>query len=249
MLERSCSPRRHGKDYEDTIEEKNDIEERKFLNGEETIEENNDIEEHSILNGEERIEENNDIEERNFLTSSEEFSEQRVEIITGDKPNTQWLLVDDRYFCHLKTKSQREDVAQYGWECKQRRVQNCPYKISTRITKEGGPHEIVDKYNLDRHLSRPPGRRPRECRTHLCYQDPLDAMSKKFRSAVKKTMANDIHAKYSRVYDKEKADILNGISDPAFRERVAQHLPEKKSLRSAAHIARRGPQPPMHRSF
>ena len=93
MLERSCSPRRHDEDQNDEIYEN-------------TIEENNDIEEHCLHNDEGTIDKNNDIN----LISSEEFSEHRVEIMTGDKPNSQWLLVDDHYFCHLKTKSEQEDV-------------------------------------------------------------------------------------------------------------------------------------------
>ena len=172
------------------------------------------------------ISEEEEQEEPSFLVSNEDISSNKIEVLNGDKKNSVWLLVDDHYICHMKQKG--EDGTQYFWECKQRRVSKCPYKISTRLTV-GGPHEIEYMYSADR---------------HTCYQDPVDALRQKFRSAIKTALSNDIHAKYGRVYAKEKIDLLNSITDPDFRERVCLRLPKESSLGSAANHARRVPTAP-----
>ena len=126
---------------EGTIEDNLEIEKPSFLIRSE------EFSEHRVEivtdNNEGTIEENSEIEEPSFTISSEEFSEHRVEIVSGDKRNSLWLLVGDHYLCHLKTRSEQEDSAQYLWECKQRCVQKCPYKISTRVIMAGGPHQDI----------------------------------------------------------------------------------------------------------
>ena len=120
---------------------------------------------------EEEITEEEQEEQPSFLVSSEEIVNHNIEVLNGDKKNSVWLLVDDHYICHMKQKG--EDGTQFFWECKQRRVSKCPYKISTRLTV-GGPHEIEWMYSADR---------------HTCYQDPVDALRQKFRSAIKTALS------------------------------------------------------------
>ena len=54
-------------------------------------------------------EDEDEIEDLSYLIISEELNDHKIEILNGDKKNSHWLLVDDHYICHLKTKSETEE--------------------------------------------------------------------------------------------------------------------------------------------
>ena len=58
-----------------------------------------------------------DIEEESFLVEQDELHQQRIELLPGDTKNSQWLLVDNQYICHLKIKS--KENSEFFWECKE----------------------------------------------------------------------------------------------------------------------------------
>ena len=162
-----------------------------------------------------------------FLVAESDFADHTVEEILGDKKNTKWLLVDNQYICHKHSKSIDDEIT--FWECKFRRSEKCPFKMATETLETGGPHTITYMYKPE---------------THICFQDPLDAMRQKFRSTIKTTMANNFKAKYSEVYSRTKMEVINAINDPDLKERVRHNLPTEKSLRSAAHNAKNLPTAP-----
>ena len=101
--------------------------------------------------------------------------------------------MNDHHICHLKSKNL--DSGSHIWECKFRRTQKCPFKVSTLII-DGGPHEIEWSYNPT---------------YHSCYQDPMDSYRQKFKNVVKNELSNNFRAKYSTVYAKEKRKLLKSI--------------------------------------
>ena len=92
--------------------------------------------------------------------------------------------------------------------------------VTLYALETGGPHTITYMYKPE---------------THICFQDPLDAMRQKF---IKTTMANNFKAKYSAAYSRTKMEVINAINDPDLKEKVRHNLPTEKSLRSAAHNAK-----------
>ena len=93
------------------------------------------------------------------------------------------------------------------WECKFRRAINCPFRLET--SGENDEREIIWMYGLD---------------THKCDPDPIDIEIHKFKNLVKEKMKSDFRAKYTNVYNTTRKAILDGLSDPYYRELVSTEL-------------------------
>ena len=168
------------------------------------------------------------------------FIDHSVEIIPGRKEGTIWLVVDHSYICVKNDVSEAGTI--FWWECRYRRNQGCPYKITTKTQDEDecgapikdGSHSIVSMMDPD---------------THTCGQEPSDIRNEEFIILVKTKMKSSIKANYQETYDKIRIEFVNMISDPDSREKFLQTCPTAQSLRSAANRARTQMVPVAPKSF
>ena len=167
-----------------------------------------------------------DANEYSYLVENAEFDEMNLEIISGNKKDSVWIVINNQYICVKNDESL--SGSSFYWECRTRRITGCPFKLQTEVDSEG-KHSIVYMYSMDR---------------HTCYQDSIDVYEQKFRNAVKGQMALDYRSMYASIYDRAKAEILQSIMDINLRERVRLALPSRARLRSAANAARRLPTAP-----
>jgi hypothetical protein len=70
--------------------------------------------------------------ENNFELGEEELEEINIEIIVGNKKNSNWLVFDKHFICTQKDKS--VDGIFFYWVCRYRRQFNCPFMAHTQVT-------------------------------------------------------------------------------------------------------------------
>ena len=75
----------------------------------------------------------NDNRDDSYLVDEEGLKNVKVAIIEGDKPGSNWLVVDDIYICHRYQGSEAETF----WECSGRRKYNCSFKLGTFLDENG----------------------------------------------------------------------------------------------------------------
>ena len=129
------------------------------------------------------------------LVAPEEFQEYDIEIISGDKKGSEWLILDKEFICHRNDRSATGTY--HYWECRSRRLVGCPFKMETMVDDDG-KHSIMYMYDLD---------------THTCTQDKVDIYKQLFRNKIKHAMQTDFRAKYKNVYEDTKKDMLKEIID------------------------------------
>ena len=119
----------------------------------------------SIDDDEYNKENENDNRDTSYLVDDEGLKEVKVALIEGDKPGSNWLVVDDIYICHRYQGSEAETF----WECSGRRKYNCSFKLGTFLDDDGSIR-INFMYKL-------------EC--HDCGQTKFGLIMQKFRSTLK----------------------------------------------------------------
>ena len=145
-----------------------------------------------------------------YCLSSDRFADQGIEIVPGEKSNSEWLVLNDLYILHKNRSFKNGNVV---WECKHRRGMGCPFRMETGISNE--EIEILWMYKPA---------------LHKCGQNPCEIYVHKFKNEVKKMMMNDFRAKYATAYNATKKTFLDRIPDEAFRELVSFELPSIVSV-------------------
>ena len=142
-----------------------------------------------------------------YCMSSDRFADQRIEIIPGEKVNSEWLVLNDLYILHKNRSFVNGNVI---WECKHRRGMGCPFRMETSDN-----NEILWMFKLD---------------IHKCGQDPVEVYVHNFKTQIKQKMMGDFRAKYAVTYNTTKKKFLDSIPDPEFRELVSFELPSIVSV-------------------
>ena len=93
-------------------------------------------------------EEDDNVDEHDYLLNSDELENVEIELIDGNKPNSNWLVLEKSYVCHVNDKSCDSDIVY--WECKRRRHDKCPFKCATQLD-ERGRHQLIYMYSLETH--------------------------------------------------------------------------------------------------
>ena len=68
-----------------------------------------------------------------YCLSSDRFADQGIEIVPGEKSNSEWLVLNDLYILHKNRSFKNGNVV---WECKHRRGMGCPFRMETGISNE-----------------------------------------------------------------------------------------------------------------
>ena len=161
----------------------------------------------------------NDDRDASYLVDEEGLKDIKVAFIEGDKPGSNWLVVDDIYICHRYQGSETETF----WECSGRRKYNCSFKLGTFLDEDGSIR-ISYMYKL-------------EC--HDCEQTKLGPIMQKFRNTLKQRMKENYKAKFHNIFNDEKKQLINRYSDnPGLLERIVYELKDKRSYRVAAQRAK-----------
>ena len=142
-----------------------------------------------------------------YLLPNDQLTGQKVELIKGEKEDSVWLILNNKFVLHKNRLFKNGNIV---WECKFRRVLNCPFKLETE--KE---INIIWMYNPS---------------THTCDVDPIEIIVHKFKLEVKKKMCSDFRAKYNTVYNTVKKQFLDEIEDDEFRQLVSFQLPSMVSF-------------------
>ena len=145
-----------------------------------------------------------------YCLSSDRFAAQGIEIVPGEKSNSEWLVLNDLYILHKSRSFKNGNVV---WECKHRRGMGCPFRMETGISNEEIEILLMYKPAL-----------------HKCAQNPCEIYVHKFKNEVKKMMMNDFRAKYATAYNATKKTFLDRIPNEAFRELVSFELPSVVSV-------------------
>ena len=184
----------------------------------------------NLGHGEEDACDNSDDNEFSEYINADLVDNHKAETIPGKKDGSVWLVVDDEFICI------KNDISESGtvvwWECRYRRNQGCPFKMTTRIEDEedesgvpklDGRHSIIDM--MDPNM-------------HTCGQRMEDVLNDKFKGVLKNKMCNAIKANWQTTYNMTRLDFANSITDPASREFFLQSCPTAYSYRSSANRAR-----------
>ena len=156
-----------------------------------------------------------------FIVGHEELEKHEVEVIAGDKEDSEWLVLDDIYILHKYRTTENEIF----WECSGRRTCDCPFKAATTLKDDDdNNHEIVFMYKLDK---------------HDCGQTKIGPIMQKFRNRLKSKVCENFKNKFHNVFAEEKKILLNKYKDsPDLLERIVYELKDKRSYRVCAQSAR-----------
>ena len=66
------------------------------------------------------------------LEDEDKIDSHKVELISGEKDGSKWLLMDDIYILHKKDESSSKEF----WECSGRRRYDCKFKCATMYDEE-----------------------------------------------------------------------------------------------------------------
>ena len=135
-----------------------------------------------------------------------DLSSQKCEKIAGEKENSVWLIMNNKYILHKLREFKNGNVV---WECKFRRALACPFKCETSESDD-----LLWSY-LEA--------------SHTCAQDPIEVEVYRFKLEVKEKMRSDYRATYSVVYNTTKKHFLEKITDDDMRELVSFQLPSEVS--------------------
>ena len=116
-----------------------------------------------------------------FLIPEDELNSINVEIIKGNRANSQWLILDQTYICHKNDQSVEGDLIY--WECSKRRQQNCTFREGTEVNDQGNLR-LAFAHKLD---------------VHCCDQNQVAVTNQIFRNRVKDELANNPRAKFTKV--------------------------------------------------
>ena len=122
-----------------------------------------------------------------YFIPVDNLKEQLVEKISGEKENSTWLILNEKYILHKNRIFKNGNIV---WECKNRRALACPFKCETT---DLGDIELLWMY----------------CETtHTCSQDPMVIYQHRFKVEVKEKMKADYRATFAVVYNTTKRAFL-----------------------------------------
>ena len=116
-----------------------------------------------------------------YCLPENDLSSQKCEKIAGEKENSVWLIMNNKYILHKLREFKNGNVV---WECKFRRALACPFKCETSESDD-----LLWSY-LEA--------------SHTCAQDPIEVEVYRFKLEVKEKMRSDYRATYSVVYNTTK---------------------------------------------
>ena len=152
------------------------------------------------------------------LEEEEKIASHFIEIVPGEKDGSEWLVLGGIYILHKKEKT----TNQIFWECSGRRRFNCRFKCATFRGKDR--LELAFMYKLE---------------THDCGQSKTGPIIHKFKNSLKDGMKSDYKAKFSKVFEKERNDLIKAFRDkPDLLERINYELKDKRSYRLLAERAK-----------
>ena len=158
--------------------------------------------------------------EESYMESKEVFDNVKIDIITGDKDGSEWLVLDEVYILH----KYRSTETEMFWECSGRRHFNCPVKAATAVTDDGEKHELIYMYKADR---------------HDCGQTKMGPILQKFRNRLKIRMKENFKNKFHTIFAEEKKKMLNEHREsPELLERIIYEIKDKRTYRVCAQRAR-----------
>ena len=132
--------------------------------------------------------------EPDYLMPKSKWSEQKLEIIPGEKKGSEWLIINDEFILNKNRTFKNGNIL---WECRSRRRYKCPFRMEIETGKESVNILWMFENNI-----------------HTCVHDPSVILVHKFKTEVKTMMANNFQAKYSVVYNTTKNKFLDRIEDP-----------------------------------
>ena len=63
-----------------------------------------------------------------YLLPNDQLTGQKVELIKGEEEDSVWLIFNNKFVLHKNRLFKNGNIV---WECKFRRVLNCPFKLET----------------------------------------------------------------------------------------------------------------------
>ena len=158
--------------------------------------------------------------EESYLESKDVFDNVKLDIITGDKDGSEWLVLDDVYILHKYRSTETETF----WECSGRRHFDCPVKAATVVGDDGDKQELIFMYKADR---------------HDCGQTKMGPILQKFRNRLKMRMKENFKNKFHTIFAEEKKKMLKEHKDsPELLERLIYEIKDKRTYRVCAQRAR-----------
>ena len=130
-------------------------------------------------------------EDDGYLACIEDIKKCKLDIVEGEKANSVWLIVDDKY---VLTKNKQFKNGKSVWECRGRRHSGCPFKMEVQIDCD--VLSIIWMFNV---------------KTHTCPQQALDIYEHRFKMEIKAEMAENFRNKYITVYNSVKKRMLKNV--------------------------------------
>ena len=151
-----------------------------------------------------------------YIATEQEIRDCKVDIISGEKENSFWLILDNKYIL-IKNRPFKNGKA--VWECRGRRHYDCPFRMEVIVEEE--TMSIVWMYKVG---------------THTCPQQEVDVWVHRFKVWVKEGMRSDFRVKYNTLYYATKKRVLESVEDEEMRKMVSYELPAVVNI---PHIPRR----------
>ena len=157
--------------------------------------------------------------EESYMEGKEVLDNTKMELISGDKAGSEWLVIDDVYIFHKYRSTENETF----WECSGRRHFGCNIKAATTHGDDDNL-ELLHMYKAER---------------HDCGQTKMGPIMQKFRNRLKLRMKDNYKNKYHKVFNEEKKRLMNEYKDfPELHERIIYEINDKESYRACAQRAR-----------
>ena len=71
--------------------------------------------------------------EPDYLMPKSKWSEQKLEIIPGEKKGSEWLIINDEFILNKNRTFKNGNIV---WECRSRRWYKCPFRMETEMGEE-----------------------------------------------------------------------------------------------------------------
>ena len=144
----------------------------------------------------------------------------KLELIDGNK-NEKWLVIDEVHIVFKHTEWNSTVV----WRCSGRRRLGCPfYIVTTKPSEAGEPVKAI---------------RMSDPEDHSCSADKIAPLLQKFRSKLAKRMVEDLDLSWKKVWDSERALLLDGLKDnPEMYQQVLLEMSDVEAYRKMAQRAR-----------
>ena len=85
-------------------------------------------------------------EDNGYLACIEDIKKCKLDIVEGEKANSVWLIVDDKY---VLTKNKQFKNGKSVWECRGRRHSGCPFKMEVQL--DGDVLSVIWMFSVKTH--------------------------------------------------------------------------------------------------